>query len=180
MAKTIVTRRDALKRGLASGAALAVPGVLSATSGMAESKDAGVTLEKSDSLPKFLQEMFVYIDKGDFETLKTYFSDDFRLYFCHYLLDGVERAIGFVGAFDKRLPKYQHVMGDIFVGDNLTIFDGVLKVWLEDGTLIETPYYDKIVVDPDSGKITTMYAILSIAAVPEEYWKDLKPEDFSA
>jgi hypothetical protein len=135
-------------------------------------------LRKSESLPKFLQELFVYIDKVYFEGLKKFFSDDFRLYFAHYVLDGIDRGVGFVGAFDKRLPKYEHVMGDIFVGENITIFDGVLRVWLEDGTVIETPFYDKITVDPDTGKITTMYALFSIAAVPEQYWIDLKPEDF--
>jgi hypothetical protein len=30
-----------------------------------------------------------------------------------------------------------------------------------------------------SGKITTMYALFSIAAVPEEFWKDLKPADYA-
>ena len=140
---------------------------------------AAATLQKSSTLPQFLQEIFKYIDSVDFESLKTYFSDDFRLYFAHYVLDGVDRGIGFVGAFDKRLPKYEHVMGDIFVGDNLTIFDGVLRVWLEDGSVVETPFWDKIEVDPGTGKITTMYALFSIAAVPDKYWKDLKPEDFA-
>jgi len=137
------------------------------------------TLQKSAKLPQFLREIFVYIDSVDFESLKTYFADDFRLYFAHYVLDGVDRAMGFVGAFDKRLPKYEHVMGDIFVGDNLTIFDGVLRVWLEDGSVVETPFWDKIEVDPSTGKITKVYALFSIAAVPEEYWKDLKPEGFA-
>jgi hypothetical protein len=137
------------------------------------------TLQKSAKLPQFLREIFVYIDSVDFESLKTYFADDFRLYFAHYVLDGVDRAMGFVGAFDKRLPKYEHVMGDIFVGDNLTIFDGVLRVWLEDGSVVETQFWDKIEVDPSTGKITKVYALFSIAAVPEEYWKDLKPEDFA-
>jgi hypothetical protein len=141
--------------------------------------DTEVTLQKTPELPQFLQDLFKYVDKVDFEGLKRFFSDDFRLYFAHYVLDGIDRSIGFVGAFDKRLPKYEHVMGDIFVGDNLTIFDGVLKVWLEDGSVVETPFWDKIEVDPDTGKITTMYALLSIAAVPEKYWKDLKPEDFA-
>ena len=137
------------------------------------------TLQKSAKLPQFLQEIFVYIDSVDFESLKTYFADDFRLYFAHYVLDGVDRAMGFVGAFDKRLPKYEHVMGDIFVGDNLTIFDGVLRVWLEDGSVVETPFWDKIEVDPSTGKIAKVYALFSIAAVPEKYWGDLKPEDFA-
>jgi hypothetical protein len=136
-------------------------------------------LQKSAKLPQFLQDIFVYIDSVDFESLKTYFADDFRLYFAHYVLDGVDRAMGFVGAFDKRLPKYEHVMGDIFVGDNLTIFDGVLRVWLEDGSVVETPFWDKIEVDPSTGKITKVYALFSIAAVPEKYWGDLKPEDFA-
>ena len=70
-------------------------------------------------------------------------------------------------------------MNDIFVGDYLTVFDGVLRVWLEDGSVVETPFWDKIEVDPASGKITTMYALFSIAAVPEKYWKDLKPENFA-
>jgi hypothetical protein len=52
-------------------------------------------------------------------------------------------------------------------------------VWLDDDSVLETPFWDKIVVDPASGKITTMYALFSIAAVPEKYWKDLRPEDFA-
>jgi hypothetical protein len=138
-----------------------------------------ITLTKSDSLPEFLLDVFKHVDKKDFDGLKGFFSDDFRLYFAHYTLQGINQGIGFVGAFDKRLPRYEHVMGDIFVGDNLTIFDGVLKVWLDDGSVIETPFWDKIEVDPSSGKIATMYALFSIAAFPEKYWKDLKPEDFA-
>jgi hypothetical protein len=49
---------------------------------------------------------------------------------------------------------FEHVMGDIFVGDNLTILDGMLKVWLDDGSVTETPFWEKIEVDPNSGKIT--------------------------
>lgn len=137
------------------------------------------TLQKSASLPEYLQRVFRCVDKKDFEGLKEFVSKDFRLYFAHYTLIGIAQGLGFVGAFDKRLPKYQHIMKDIYVGEHVTYFDGVLKVWLSDDSVIETPFWDKIEVDPSSGKITTMYALFSIAAVPEEYWKDLKPEDFS-
>jgi hypothetical protein len=138
-----------------------------------------ITLKKSTKLPKFLQEVFKRVDKKAFDELNDFFTADFRLYFAHYVLHGIAQGIGFVGAFDKRLPKYEHVMGDIFVGDNVTIFDGLLRVWLDDDSVLETPFWDKIVVDPASGKITTMYALFSIAAVPEKYWKDLRPEDFA-
>ena len=138
-----------------------------------------ITLKKSETLPQFLQELFKYIDNKDFEGLKSFFSDDFRLYFAHYTLKGVTKALGFVGAFNHRLPKYEHAMGEIFVGDNLTIFRGLLRVWLEDGSLVETPFWDKIQVDPVSGKITEMYATFSIAAVPREFWEDLDPADFA-
>ncbi len=137
------------------------------------------TLQKSANLPEFLQKVFQCVDKKDFEGLKKFISDDFRLYFAHYTLNGIAQGLGFVGAFDKRLPKYQHIMGDIYVGEHVTYFEGVLKVWMADGSVIETPFWDKIEVDPSSGKITTMYALFSIAAVPEEYWRDLKPEDFA-
>jgi hypothetical protein len=136
-------------------------------------------LKKSDTLPEFLQKVFKCVDSKDFEGVKSFVSDDFRLFFAHYILHGINQGIGFVGAFDKRLPKYEHVMGDIYVGDHITIFDGVLRVWLDDGSVLETPFWDKIEVDPATGKITTMYALFSIAAVPEKYWKDLKPEDFA-
>jgi hypothetical protein len=138
-----------------------------------------ILLKKSADLPPFLKEVFKFVDSKDFGGLSRFFSDDFRLYFAHYTLKGIKQVIGFVGAFDKRLPKYEHVMGDIFVGDNVTMFDGLLRVWLADGSLVETPFWDKIEVDPVSRKITTMYALLSIAAVPEEYWEDLKPGDFA-
>jgi hypothetical protein len=141
--------------------------------------DTATTLQKSDKLPEFLQQVFQCIDKKDFEGLKSFISKDFRLYFAHYILNGIKQGLGFVGAFDKRLPKYEHVMGDIYVGEHLTYFDGVLRVWLDDGSVIETPFWDKIEVDPNSGKITTMYALFSIAAVPDEFWKDLKPENFA-
>ena len=137
------------------------------------------SLQKSPTLPGFLQPVFQCIDKKDFGALDAFFAEDFRLYFAHYTLHGIKQGIGFVGAFDQRLPKYQHVMNDIYVGEHLTYFDGVLRVWLSDDSAIETPFWDKIVVDPGTGKITTMYAIFSIAAVPEAYWKDLKPEDFA-
>jgi hypothetical protein len=92
---------------------------------------------------------------------------------------GITQGLGFVDAFDKRLPKYEHVMKDIYVGEHVTYFDGVLRVWLSDDSVVETPFWDKIEVDPTSGKITTVYALFSIAAVPEKYWKDLKTEDFA-
>jgi len=137
------------------------------------------TLEKSAKLPQYLQKVFQHIDAKDFEDLKSFFSDDFCLSFAHDTLRGIDQGLGFVGAFDHRLPKYEHVIGDIYGGEHVTDFDGVFKVWLDDGTVIETPFWDKIEVDPASGKITTMYALLSIAAVPEEFWKDLNPEDFA-
>jgi hypothetical protein len=136
-------------------------------------------LKQSATLPEFLQKVFKCVDSKDFEGVKSFVSSDFRLFFAHYILHGINQGIGFVGAFDKRLPKYEHVMGDIYVGDHITIFDGVLRVWLGDGSVVETPFWDKIEVDPATGKITTMYALFSVAAVPEEYWKDLKPEDFA-
>jgi hypothetical protein len=141
--------------------------------------DTEIALKKSATLPPFLQQAFKLVDAKDFESLESFFAPDFKFYFAHYVLNGFKQGIGFVAAFDRRLPKYQHVMGDIFVGQNLTTFDGVLRVWLDDNTTVETPFWDKIEVDPSSGKITTMYALFSIAAIPEKYWKDLKPEDFS-
>ena len=137
------------------------------------------TLQKSEKLPPYLQKAFQCIDAKDFEGLKSFFSDDFCLYFAHWKFRGIGQGLGFVGAFDHRLPKYEHVIGDIFVGEHVTYFDGVLKIWLDDGTVLEIPFWDKIAVDPASDKITTMYALFSIAAVPEEFWKDLNPEDFA-
>lgn len=69
-------------------------------------------------------------------------------------------------------------MNDIHGGEHITYFDGVLRVWLSDDAVIETPSRDKIEVDPDTGKISTMCAIFSVAAVPVAYWKALEPEDF--
>jgi len=138
-----------------------------------------ITLKKSAELPQFLREAFTYVDAKDFDSLKRFFADDFHFYFAHYTLEGVNQGLGFVGAFNNRLPKYEHAMEEIFVGDNVTIFRGLLRVWLDDGTLVETPFWDKIEVDPDSGKIINMYATFSVAAVPEELWKDFKPEDFA-
>ncbi len=114
--------------------------------------DTATTLQKSDKLPEFLQRVFQCIDKKDFEGLKSFISEDFRLYFAHYTLNGIQQGLGFAGAFDKRLPRYEHVMKDIYVGEHLTCFDGVLRVWLDDGSVIETPFWDKIAVDPGSGK----------------------------
>ena len=114
------------------------------------------SLQKSPTLPEFLQPVFQCLDKKDLEARDRCFTDDFRLYFAHYTLQGIKQGIGFVGAFDQRLPKYQHVMNDIYVGEHLTYFDGVLRVWLSEDSAIETPFWDKIVVDPGTGKITTM------------------------
>lgn len=136
-------------------------------------------LRNSANLPEYLQKVFQCVDRKDFEGLTDFISADFRLYFAHYTLNGIAQGLGFVGAFDRRLPKYEHIMNDIYVGEYVTYFDGVLRVWLADGSVIETPFWDKIEIDPASGKITTMYAIFSIAAVPEEFWRDLKPEDFT-
>jgi hypothetical protein len=141
--------------------------------------DPEITLKKAAALPEFLQQAFKFIDAKDFESLEGFFADDFKMFFAHYVLHGFKQGIGFVAAFDRRLPKYEHVMGDIFLGEGLITFDGLLRIWLEDGSVVETPFWDKIEVDPATGRITTMYALFSIAAAPERYWRDLKPEDFS-
>jgi hypothetical protein len=135
---------------------------------------SNTTLKKVDKLPDFLVEMFGYIDSNQFDILKENFADGFKLYFAHYVLHGVDKALGFVGGFDNRLPKYQHVMGDIYTGPDLIIFEGTIKVWDEDGHVISTPFWDKLELVPGTNKIKTMYALFSIAAFPEKYWKDLK------
>lgn len=136
-------------------------------------------LKKSNSLPKFLQDVFRCIDSKDFDGAKAFFEDDFRLYFAHYILSGVKQSLDFVGAFDKRLANYEHVMGDIYVGDQIITFDGVLRVWLGERVLIEIPFWDKVTINPSSGKISSAFALFSIAAVPEHYWSDLNPDDFA-
>ena len=135
---------------------------------------SNTTLKKVDKLPDFLLEMFGYVDSKQFEKLKEHFADDFTFYFAHYVLHGVDEGIGFVGKFDNRLPKYQHIMGDIYSGPDIIIFDGTLKVWVDDDKVISTPFWDKLVFVPGTNKIKTMYALFSIAAFPEKYWKDLK------
>lgn len=74
----------------------------------------GITLKQTEQLPVFLQEVFKCIDAKDFEGVKRFYSEKFTLYFAHYVLKGVDQGIGFVGQFDHLLPKYQHVMNDIF------------------------------------------------------------------
>jgi hypothetical protein len=69
-----------------------------------------LTLKKSAELPQFRKDLFVYVDEVDFKGLKPFFSDNFCLYFAHYVLEGIDQAVGFVGAFDKQLPKYEHIM----------------------------------------------------------------------
>ena len=61
-----------------------------------------ITLKKSTELPQFLQEAFKYVDAKDFDSLKRFFADDFRLYFAHYALQGVTQGLGFVGAFNAQ------------------------------------------------------------------------------
>ncbi len=79
------------------------------------------TLRKSANLPEFLQKIFRCIGQESFEALKGFFSTDFRLYFAHYTLNGITQGIGFVGCLLTSVsPSYEHVMGDIYVGDNLT------------------------------------------------------------
>jgi hypothetical protein len=137
---------------------------------MAAEATLTLTLKKSAELPQFRKDLFVYVDEVDFKGLKPFFSDNFCLYFAHYVLEGIDQAVGFVGAFDKQLPKYEHIMKTIFGGDIVTIFYGVFKVWLEDGTVVETPFYDKIEVDPSTGKITTMYLLKCPANEMRSRW----------
>jgi hypothetical protein len=85
--------------------------------------------------------------------LESFFSVDCRQYFAHCTPLGIKLGIGFVGAFDQRLPNYEHVMGDIYVGEHITYFDGVLRVWLPDESVIETPFWDKIATDSATDNI---------------------------
>jgi hypothetical protein len=135
---------------------------------------SNTTLEKVDKLPDFLVEMFGYIDRKQFDKLKEHCADGFKLYCAHYVLEGVDKALGVVGGVDNRLPRYQHVMGDIYTGSDIIIFDGTIKVWDDNGNVISTPFWDKLELVHGTNKIKTMYALFSIAAFPEEYWKDLK------
>ena len=50
---------------------------------------AEITLQKSANLPQSLPQVFKYVDKKDFDGLKSFFSVDFRLYFAHYTLQGI-------------------------------------------------------------------------------------------
>jgi hypothetical protein len=45
---------------------------------------------------------------------------------------------------------------------------------VDDDKVISTPFWDKLEFVPGTNKIKTMYALFSIAAFPEKYWKDLK------
>lgn len=100
------------------------------------------------------------------------------MYFSHFTFKGMKQALGFAGAFDKKLPKYQDVMGDIYTGEDIVVFEGIHKIWLNDETIISTPFWDKIELVPGTEKIQKMYALFSIDAVPESFWRNMKPEDY--
>lgn len=130
-------------------------------------------LKKVETLPDWVKELFTAIDHKKFEKLPQYFSSEFVLHFSHYTLKGVEKAIHFVGTFDKGLPGYEHIMEEVWVSDELIMFGGTLKVTLEDGTSISTPFWNRFYIEEGKEQFKKAYAMFSIAAFPERFWRGL-------
>jgi len=103
-----------------------------------------------------------------------YFADDTTFYFGHFLTKpGPGRALQFMGAFDAQFPEYHHLIDEVWAGPALVEFGGRVQFKVADGTVVETPFWNRFFVDNSSGqpKITKAYALVDLSALPARYWE---------
>lgn len=132
------------------------------------------TLAKVDKMPDWVADLFKKIDKKDFAGAKAYMADDIELYFAHFQLRGLDQFLKVVGAFDNQFPEYHHLINEVWDGPELVMFGGTLQMQLEDGSIIETPFWNRFYKSLDGQhKFVKAFAMFSMGAFPPKYWQHL-------
>jgi len=127
-------------------------------------------------IPAWVADMFKKVDGKDIPGASAYFSDDCDFYFGHFLTKkGPTGAIAFMGAFDAQFAEYKHLLDECWSGPDLVAFGGRVQFKIDDGSWVETPFWNRFFVDNASGspKITKAYALVDLAALPAKYWNHM-------
>jgi hypothetical protein len=80
-----------------------------------------------------------------------------------------------MGAFDDQFSEYHHLIDEVWAGPALVEFGGRVQFKIDDGTWVETPFYNRFFVDNSSGrpKIAKGYALVDLTALPAKYTQHL-------
>jgi hypothetical protein len=65
-------------------------------------------LNKVESFPTWLVEMFSCIDKKDFAGARKFIADNVVIEFAHYKFTGVDQFLKSIGGFDAQFSQYHH------------------------------------------------------------------------
>jgi hypothetical protein len=123
-------------------------------------------------LPDWLADMFKKIDAKDLPGAKAYFSDDADFYFGHYhVKPGVDAILQFMGTFDAQFSEYHHLIDEVWAGPALVEFGGRVQFRVDDGSMAESPFYNRFFIDSSSGtpKIVKGWALVDLAMLPGKY-----------
>ena len=129
-------------------------------------------------IPDWVADMFRKVDRKDQKAASAYFTDDCDFHFGHFhLLEGPAGVFKFMGTFNAQFPEYHHLIDEVWAGPGLVEFGGRLQFWIDDGTLVETPFYNRFFIDNSSGqpKIFKGNALVDLTALPSKYWQHLAP-----
>ncbi len=79
-----------------------------------------------------------------------------------------------MGDFDSQFPEYHHLTDEFWDGRELVMFGGRLQMKLDDGTIVETPFWNRFYKSPDGQqKVVRGFAMFSMGAFPLKYWQHL-------
>ncbi|HUN63919.1 MAG TPA: hypothetical protein VMU53_18110 [Candidatus Sulfotelmatobacter sp.] len=127
-------------------------------------------------IPDWVADMFKKVDGKDLKGASVYFSDTCDFYFGHlHLLPGPAGVFKFMGAFDAQFPKYRHLIEECWAGPELVEFGGRVQFTIDDGTVVETPFYNRFFFETSSGqpRISKGNALVDLSALPAKYWQQV-------
>jgi len=110
------------------------------------------TLVKGN-MPGWVADMFKRIDAKDIDGAKKYVAHDCDSYFGHFHLpEGPDGFLNFLGVFDAQYSEYHHLIDEVWAGPELVEFGGRVQFKIDDGTWVETPFYNRFFIDIRDGE----------------------------
>jgi hypothetical protein len=128
-------------------------------------------LNKVESFPAWLLDMFSCIDKKDFAGARKYIADNVVIEFAHYNFTGVDQVIKSIGGFDVQFKQYHHGIEQVWQGDGVVMFGGHLTFVIADGSSHSTPFWNIFTMAADNAQqVVKASACFDMATVPPNYW----------
>ncbi len=127
-------------------------------------------------IPDWVGDMFKKVDGKDLKGASAYFTEDCDFYFGHFhLIPGPAGVFKFMGAFDDQFSEYHHLIDEVWAGPELVEFGGRVQFKIDDGTVVETPFYNRFFIEIRDGKpkIVKGYALVDLTALPLKYTQHL-------